>query len=138
MQAAEGVAANVTAELWQLSGNRAWETSQMMRCGTSHKKSQLEKAFSCCLWREVTLYICNGPTFFPMSLLATQRRRSHMRQAKFFCLMGQQDTGTACPAIVQISSHILSFVEPQCSVTDFSFWTRKGHLEVTCFSPLFN
>lgn len=117
-----------------------WETSQMMRCGTPNKKSVLEKTFSCCLFREVsTFYVCNGPTFFPLSLLPTQRSRSHsagpMGQDKFSCPVRQQDTGSACPTIVQISSDILNSVEPPCSVTDFSFWTRKGLLEGPCCSP---
>lgn len=72
-----------------------------------------------------------------MSLLATQRR-SHSAgptgQGKFSCPVGQQDTGTACPTIVQISSDVLSSVEPQCSVTDFSSWNRKCHPEATCCS----
>lgn len=59
----------------------------------------------------------------------------HVGQETRSCQAGRQDQGTACLTTVQIGSHVLNSVDSQCSLTDFSFWKRKGHLEGTCSSP---
>lgn len=59
----------------------------------------------------------------------------HVGQEMRSCQAGRQDQGTACLTTVQIGSHVLNSVDSQCSLTDFSFWKRKGHLEGTCSSP---
>lgn len=115
-----------------------WDTSQMTRCGTPNERSSLEKTFPCCLLRAAhfTPVMGQRASHHVLFLHREEWQKSCSHRAGALLLPSRSEgTRTACFTTVQSGSDLLNSIESQCSVTDLSFWKKKGYLEGTCCSP---